>query len=129
MLPAERKDHRLEVAVPSDKLSWETVAAVSVVLPVFATEKSVVVAEAVEEPIAKRLVLVSPLLVCIESLAYGEDVPMPSAPEIGRVKVELVVVAGSVPKTRLPRLNWLLAVALGKSVLYPIPMLLPPVVT
>ena len=98
-------------------------------LPVFATEKSVVVAEAVEEPIAKSVVAVSPLFVCMENFAYGDEVPMPRAPEVGSVKVELVVVAGRVPKTKLPRLNWLLAVALGKSVLYPMPMLLPPVVT
>ena len=88
-----------------------------VVLPVFETESKVVVAEAVDEPIAKSVVAVSPLFECIESFAYGDEVPIPRAPEVGRVNVELVVVAGSVPKTQLPRLNWLLAVALGKSVL------------
>ena len=99
-----------------------------VMAPVLETEKSVEVAEAVDEPMAKRVVAVSPLLVCIESLAYGDEVPIPRAPDVGSTNVEAEVVAGSVPKTKLPRLNWLLAVALGKRVLKPIPMLLPPVV-
>ena len=44
------------------------------------TEKSVVVAEAVELAMAKSMVLVSPLLAEMESLAYGEVVPSPRLP-------------------------------------------------
>ena len=97
-------------------------------LPVLRTVRSVVVAEAVEEAMAKSVAAVSPLLLWIESLAYGEEVPMPRAPEVGRVKVELVVVAGRVPKTKLPMLSMLppaVPATLGKSVLKPMPMLLP----
>ena len=51
-----------------------------VMRPVFDTEKSVEVADAVDEPMAKSTSLVSPLLVCTESLANGEVVPTPTAP-------------------------------------------------
>lgn len=76
-----------------------------VVEPVLEMEKSVVVAEAVEEPIAKSVCAVSPLLVWIESLAYGEVEPTPKEPEVGSWRIEAVVVAGSVPKRRLPIFN------------------------
>ena len=46
-------------------------------LPVFDTEKSVVVADAVDEPIAKSVVLTSPLLACIAKRANGVVLPMP----------------------------------------------------
>lgn len=52
----------------------------SVVEPVFEIEKSVVVPVAVDEPIAKRVWLVSPLLAAIENLANGEVEPMPKFP-------------------------------------------------
>ena len=84
----------------------------SVVVPVFDTEKSVEVAEAVDEPMAKRVVAVSPLLAAIENLANGELVPIPMLPAVGSLKP--VEVAGSVPKTRLPMLSWLLAVVEAK---------------
>ena len=46
--------------------------------PVLSIEKSVVVADAVDEPIAKRVVLVSPLFACIAKRAKGVEVPMPT---------------------------------------------------
>jgi hypothetical protein len=55
--------------------------------PVLEIAKSVVVADAVDEPIAKRVVLVEPLFVCIESAAYGDVVPTP-------IEVELTVSVG-----------------------------------
>ena len=48
--------------------------------PVFEIEKRVVVAEAVEEPIAKSVVLVEPLLAWIENLAHGDEEATPSVP-------------------------------------------------
>ena len=51
-----------------------------VTAPVFEIENNVEVAEAVEEPIAKRVVAVSPLLACTESFAKGVVVPMPAFP-------------------------------------------------
>ena len=47
-------------------------------VPVLLTLNSVVVALAVELPIAKSVELVSPLLAWMESLANGEVVPMPT---------------------------------------------------
>ena len=99
---------------------------VMVVEPVFPTAKRVVVAEAVEEPMAKRMVAVSPLLAWMESLAKGEEVPMPIVPEVGSLNAE--VVAGSEPKRREPILSWLFPVALGKKMLEPMPILLNPLV-
>jgi hypothetical protein len=49
--------------------------------PVLETLKSVVVAEAVEEPMAKSVLFVLPLNACTESFANGEVVPMPRFPE------------------------------------------------
>lgn len=49
-------------------------------MPVFETEKSVVVAEPVELAISNSLVFVSPLLALIENFAYGVDVPTPTLP-------------------------------------------------
>jgi len=74
-----------------------------VVEPMFDIEKSVVVAEAVEEPMAKSVVAVSPLFVAIENLANGVLVPTPTAPDIGGIK--LVEVAGKVPKSIPPMLS------------------------
>lgn len=55
----------------------------AVVDPVFETENSVVVAEAVEEPIAKSVVLVEPSLPCTESCAYGDVEAIPMFPPFG----------------------------------------------
>lgn len=105
------------------------VPSVVVTAPVLEMLKSVEVAEAVEEPIAKRVVLVSPLLEWMPNLANGEEVPTPMEPVVGRVKETLVVVAGKEPKRMLPSANWLFAVAEGKNICEPMPMLLPPVVS
>jgi hypothetical protein len=51
-----------------------------VMAPVLEILKSVVVAVAVEEPMAKRVVLVSPVLALMESFAYGVLVLMPTLP-------------------------------------------------
>jgi hypothetical protein len=51
-----------------------------VVEPVLSTEKSVVVADAVDEPMAKRVVLVPPLLAWIDERANGDVVPMATSP-------------------------------------------------
>ena len=48
--------------------------------PVFDIAKSVVVADAVDEPIAKSVVFVSPLFAWSESFANGEVVPRPKLP-------------------------------------------------
>ena len=50
---------------------------------------------------------------------------MPRVPDVGNPRVELVVVAGMMPKTKFPILIWLFAVALGKRMLFPIPILFP----
>src|SRR3989344_2344595 len=65
--------------------------------PVLVTENRVEVAEAVEEATAKRVVLVSPLLACTESLAKGVVVPMPTLPveEMKMVEVACAVPASS----------------------------------
>ena len=55
---------------------------VKVARPVFEIEKSVVVALAVEEPTANRVVAVSPLLPWMESFAQGVVVPMPRKPAL-----------------------------------------------
>src|SRR3989338_1937861 len=85
---AVTKREPVEVPEPSEKLP-------PVMRPVFETEKSVAEAEAVVEPMAKSVVLVSPLLLWIENLANGELVPTPMEPEVGRLKE--VDVAGNVP--------------------------------
>ena len=87
------------------------------IAPVFDTEKSVEVADAVEEPIAKSAVSVEPLFACIESFAYGEEVAIPIAPVVGRVKA--VVVAGSVPKTSPPMLRLPSTEVFGSNTLAP----------
>jgi hypothetical protein len=71
-----------------------------VVVPVLETENSVVVALAVEDAMAKRVVAVSPLLVWIANFAHGVVEPMPSAPVVGRTKP--VEVAGNDPKMSPP---------------------------
>lgn len=99
-----------------------------VVEPVLSMLKSVVVAEAVDEPMAKRVVAVSPLLVWMPNLANGVVEPMPREPVVGRVSVVADVVAGSVPKRMLPTLRKLYEpddVALARK---PIVILLDPVV-
>ena len=55
---------------------WIEPAATTV--PVLLTLKSVVVALAVDEPIAKSVVWVEPLLACMASCAKGEVVPRPA---------------------------------------------------
>lgn len=52
-----------------------------IMLPVLLTLKSVVVALAVEEAIAKRVVPVEPAAACTESFAYGVVEPIPMLPE------------------------------------------------
>ena len=105
----------------SDEESWK-----SVVEPVFDIEKIVEVADAVEEPMAKSVVAVSPLLVAIESLANGEEVPMPIEPEVGSLKA--VEVAGRLPKSIPPILRALTAVDEVAKLLLPINILFHPVV-
>ena len=56
----------------------------AVVEPVFEIVKSVVVAFAVDEPIVKRLVLVSPTFAWIESFADGDVVAIPKSPDTKR---------------------------------------------
>ena len=53
---------------------------VAVTSPVLETEKSVVVADAVEEAIAKSVPLTSPSNAWTESLDHGEEVPTPRLP-------------------------------------------------
>jgi hypothetical protein len=65
----------------------------SVVAPVLETLNSVVVAEAVEEPMAKSVLFVLPSYACTESFANGEVVPTPTFP----------VVAPSTESTGFPR--------------------------
>jgi hypothetical protein len=48
--------------------------------PVFDTEKSVVVALAVDDAMIKRFVFVSPRFAEMENFAHGLDVPMPTLP-------------------------------------------------
>ena len=70
-----------DAAVDDSILKFEVGEAVPIpTLPVFNTEKSVLVADAVEEPIAKSVVLVSPLFACTESFANGEVEPIPTFP-------------------------------------------------
>src|SRR5581483_9409823 len=92
--------------------------------PVFEMLNSVVVALAVEEPIANNVFAVSPLLVWIANFANGELVPTPILPEVGSLNA--VEVAGTVPNRKLPMLSWLLAVVDGKNMFEPMPMLPPP---
>ena len=102
----------------------ETTRLVLEARPVLSIEKSVVVALAVEEPIANRIVLVEPLFAWTESFAHGEEDATPMVPVVASVNaVDVEVVAESVPKIRLPMESWLLPVLEAKSVLYPIPML------
>jgi len=100
---------------------------VSVALPALETEKSVVVAEAVDEPMAKRVVAVSPLLVWMANLANGEVVPRPILPAVGSLMP--VDVAGRLPKIRLPMFSWLFAAPSGKNVSLPREILPLPVPT
>src|SRR6185312_9047207 len=76
-----------------------------VVEPVLETEKRVVVAPEVEDAIVKALLKndVSPAFREIANLPNGVVVPMPIEPLVGSLKS--VVVAGSVPKRRLPMLS------------------------
>ncbi len=87
-----------ESVLRSDEVSWK-----SVVEPVFDTENRVEVADAVEEPIAKSVVLVEPLTACTESVANGDELAIPIAPVVGRRN--WVEVAGSVPKRIPPMLR------------------------
>ena len=85
---------------------------------------SVVVADAVEDPIANKVVAVSPALVWIANFANGDDEPTPILPEVGKAKP--VEVAGAVPKSILPMLIWLLAVGSAKKMFEPSPIFPPP---
>ena len=67
------------------------------------TLKSVVVALAVDDPMAKSAVLVEPLLAWRENVANGDEVAIPKAPVVGSWKA--VQVAGTVPKRKLPMLS------------------------
>ena len=98
----------------------------AVVEPVLLMENSDVVALAVDDEIWKSVVSVSPLFAAMPNLLVGDVVPMPMVPEVGSLNV--VVVAGSVPKIRLPMLSWLFAVDDAKNVFAPRPMFPPPVV-
>ena len=64
----------------------------SVEVPVLSTRKRVVVADAVDDPMAKRVVLVSPLLAWRESLPHGVEEPTPRNP------AEVTVVVPVEPK-------------------------------
>ena len=57
-----------------------------VVVPLFEMEKSVVVEFCVEEPIAKSVVRVEPLLAWIEESANGEVEATPTLPPLSKVR-------------------------------------------
>ena len=63
---------------PDEAPSEEIVSAVVEARPVLEMEKSVEVADWVDEPIAKSVLLVSPLFAWMERRAKGEVVPMPN---------------------------------------------------
>ena len=92
--------------------------------PAFVTRKLV----PVEEPIANAGAEPR-LLAWIERRAHGEveAIPMRVPEKFVGTEVE-VDVAVIVPKMVLAMFNWLFAVALGNTALYPIPMLFEPVV-
>ena len=68
------------MATPAMERSEPGVVVPMPTLPVLRMLKSVVVAEAVEEPMAKsvELMVLALLFACIESVAYGEVEPMPT---------------------------------------------------
>src|SRR3990167_7990790 len=84
-----------EVQEPAPFMVQVPPVPVKVALPPLAIENNVVVALAVEEPMAKRVALVSPFWAWSENLANGEVVPTPVLPpvEIRKRSVE------AVPKT------------------------------
>ena len=90
----------------------------------FETEKSVVVAEAVEEPIANSVVLVDPLFACTDSAPHGEEDAIPIVPAVASLNA--VEVAGRFPKSMPPILRRLVAVEEVAKVLLPIIMLFEP---
>lgn len=96
--------------------------------PVLSIEKSVVVALAVEDATAKRVVRVSPLLACTESFANGEVEPMLNVPDVGSTREVADEVAASVPKYVLPILKNEFVETAGVRGLYPKSMFPPPVV-
>ena len=73
----------------------ETMRLVVEARPTLSTENSVVVAEAVLEPIANNVVLVEPLFAWTDSFAHGEEDAIPIVPAVASVNA--VEVAGSVP--------------------------------
>ena len=81
----------------------EVAFALLVITPELEMLKRVVVADAVDDEMLNASADVSPLLSAIANFPNGDDVPMPLEPEVGSVKP--VVVAGSVPKRRLPMLS------------------------
>ena len=100
----------------------ETTRLVVEARPVLETEKRVVVALAVEEPIANRVVLVEPLFAWTESFAHGVVEAMPIEPAVGSVNTPFepsvtVDVAGSVPNIRFPIESWLFPASLGRKAL------------
>ena len=111
----------------------ETTRLVEEARPTLFTEKRVVVAEAVEEPIANSVVLVEPLFAWTESVAQGVVDAMPIEPVVGSFALVppkvTVVVAGNVPKRKLPMFRVLLEVVAGRSALNPMAMLFEPTVS
>lgn len=89
-----------------------------VVVPVLLTLKSVVVEFAVEEPIANRILLVSPLLACTESRAKGDVEPTPNCPEEGVKSVAILFE----PNRIFWIFNWPFALLTGADTSYPMRM-------
>ena len=93
---------------PAPEPSAEIVRLVVEARPVFDIEKRVVVALCVEEPMAKRVVLVDPLLACTDSAPHGEEEATPMVPAVASANA--VEVAGRLPKRSPPMLSRFVAV-------------------
>jgi hypothetical protein len=77
-------------ALTTPLMAWSGPVSVPMVtVPVLEILKSVEVAVAVEEPMAKRVWFTSPLFAWMESLAYGEVEPTPATPAPGLMRVLL----------------------------------------
>ena len=116
----------VQLEMPETMSAVEEAVPRSVEVPVLSILKSVVVAEAVEEPMAKSVELVDPLLAWTDNVPHGEDEATPIVPVVGSLNA--VVVAGSVPYTKLPMLSWLFPVTEGKKSSLPRPIFPSPVV-
>jgi hypothetical protein len=81
MLPCTSSAANL--AVPSALDDATVVFAAITTAPMLLIEKSVDVADCVEEPIAKSVVLVEPLFAWIPNIANGLEVAMPKVPVVG----------------------------------------------